>query len=326
MGGHSVTPRAGRVALEEAAERSYGSAVTHLRDHHAIAVGKELLERVTTLVGSHWVAEDAAEVERFRRTHVRPASEGAGVRRCVVFADGVMVHSDGAWHEARVGTVRSDLADGTEAKRSTVRLGSLEGFEMELWRLAERTGYGAASQRAFVADGSHWLWTIASERFPGAVQVVDWWHLSEQVASCASVWFGEGTAEAEAWRRQVTDALWSGHPAEALATVEGLRSRSPARREAKHKLITYLTNNRERIDYPRYRSLGLPCGSGEVEAQCKTLVQARCKQSGMRWSRSGVEALLRVRAAVRDGSFGRRFAGHTPQLTAWRARQRRTAA
>jgi len=48
------------------------------------------------------------------------------------------------------------------------------------------------------------------------------------------------------------------------------------------------------MDYPRYEALGLPIGSGEVEAQCKPLVQSRCKQTGMRWHSGGVEALLRV--------------------------------
>ena len=50
--------------------------------------------------------------------------------------------------------------------------------------------------------------------------------------------------------------------------------------------------------------LGLPIGSGQVEAQCKTLVGARCKQAGMRnWTYAGAEGVLRMRAAKHDGSF-----------------------
>lgn len=51
----------------------------------------------------------------------------------------------------------------------------------------------------------------------------------------------------------------------------------------------------------------MPSGSGEVEAQCKTLVQQRCRQAGMRWHRRGLESLLRVRCAVRDGRYDRHF-------------------
>jgi len=78
--------------------------------------------------------------------------------------------------------------------------------------------------------------------------------------------------------------LWQGHGSAALdwLLAERAKVRSPAKREALQELQTYLENNLSRIDYPRYRELGLPCCSGQVEAQCKTLVGARCKQAGMR--------------------------------------------
>jgi len=47
----------------------------------------------------------------------------------------------------------------------------------------------------------------------------------------------------------------------------------------------------------------LPIGSGEVEADCKVLAQARCKHSGMPWSKRGAEQLRRARCALRNGSF-----------------------
>jgi len=80
---------------------------------------------------------------------------------------------------------------------------------------------------------------------------------------------------------------------------------APKRRwNGRVQLQTYLENNLSRIDYPRYRELGLPIGSGQVEAQCKTLVGARCKQAGMRnWTYAGAEGVLRMRAAKHDGSF-----------------------
>jgi hypothetical protein len=90
-------------------------------------------------------------------------------------------------------------------------------------------------------------------------------------------------------------------------------------------LVTYLTNNRDRMDYPGYGASGLPIGSGEVEAQCKSLVQARCKQAGIRWHTQGIEPLLRVRCAVEDGRYERDF-GHWPSdLSAWQAQRKRLA-
>ena len=79
---------------------------------------------------------------------------------------------------------------------------------------------------------------------------------------------------------------------------------APRAPQALHELRTYLENNRTRVDYPRYRELGLPCGSGQVEAQCKSLVGARCKLAGMRnWTYAGAEGVLRLRAAVQEGAY-----------------------
>jgi hypothetical protein len=76
------------------------------------------------------------------------------------------------------------------------------------------------------------------------------------------------------------------------------------------------------MDYPGYEALGLPIGTDEVEAQCKSLVQARYKQARMRWQTRGVEPLLRVRCAVKDGRYERDF-GHWPSdLSAWQTQRK----
>ncbi|MCS7305394.1 MAG: hypothetical protein NZ602_09850, partial [Thermoguttaceae bacterium] len=72
--------------------------------------------------------------------------------------------------------------------------------------------------------------------------------------------------------------------------------------------------NAERIDYPRYRRMGLPVGSGQVEGACKYLVANRCKLSGMRnWRRSSVEAILALRAALQDDRFELLWRTYLPQ-------------
>ncbi len=81
--------------------------------------------------------------------------------------------------------------------------------------------------------------------------------------------------------------------------------RSPGKRAALRELRTYLENNRGRME------LGLPVGGGQVEAQCKTLVGARCKLAGMRnWTYAGAEGVLRLRAAVQDGSYAQLWRRH----------------
>ncbi len=83
-----------------------------------------------------------------------------------------------------------------------------------------------------------------------------------------------------------------------LATLEALdlKGRSAAVRET-HRLVTgYVRNNLHRMDYPRYREEGWQIGSGHIEAACKTVVNQRLKQSGMRWGGDGADAVCHLRA------------------------------
>lgn len=323
MAGHPLTPRVGKLTVEEAIERPYQQAVDHLGTSHGILLGKELLMGVVQTVGDGWLEEDRRTYEQARAQRVSPAAE-VQAERCLVFADGVMVHSDGAWHEARVGTVRGEQDGAAVGKSSIALLSDAEQFAQQLWRNACRMGYRGASLTAFIGDGSHWLWNLADRHFQRAVKIVDFWHVCEHVSKCARAFFGEGSDRSKSWSLSVCGTLRAGEVDEALARVEQLNPRSSkARREEKHELVTYLRNNRERMDYPAYEAMGLPIGSGEVEAQCKTLVQQRCKQSGMRWHRGGLESLLRVRCAVRDGRCERDFGQWRGNLAAWHIARKR---
>ena len=49
------------------------------------------------------------------------------------------------------------------------------------------------------------------------------------------------------------------------------------------------------MQYGSFRKQGFFIGSGVVEAGCKTVIGARCKQSGMHWSKPGAQNILALR-------------------------------
>ena len=76
-----------------------------------------------------------------------------------------------------------------------------------------------------------------------------------------------------------------------------MRAKTESQRKALEDARRYMRNHGDKMDYPRYRSLGYHIGSGVAEAGCKHVIQSRFKRSGMRWSREGAERLLQLRVA-----------------------------
>jgi hypothetical protein len=55
------------------------------------------------------------------------------------------------------------------------------------------------------------------------------------------------------------------------------------------------------MHYAAARSAGLPIGSGNVEATCKTLVAVRFKRAGARWTLPGGQAVMHMRSLAASG-------------------------
>jgi hypothetical protein len=60
--------------------------------------------------------------------------------------------------------------------------------------------------------------------------------------------------------------------------------------------VGYVTNNRDKMDYPEYRRLGLPISSAPVESTIKQ-INRRVKGTEKFWLEGGAEAMLQLRAA-----------------------------
>ena len=84
------------------------------------------------------------------------------------------------------------------------------------------------------------------------------------------------------------------------ATTRGLGA---SQRRALEQQRTFFANNAHMMTYADFRRRGLPIGSGNVEAACKTLIKQRLCQSGMRWSSEGGQAILDPRTYIKSGRW-----------------------
>jgi Uncharacterised protein family (UPF0236) len=305
---HNVSWPLAKVCSRLAAQiPSFDDAGENLVEDYRVHLAKETIRSIAEAAGRTVLEREDKQRQRIMERQEPLPESDKNPEKAYVFADGTTVHSEGDWHEIRVTTVATEDAAGNPFERqSRARFFDVEEVAWTLVLLARSLGYQNAKQRAFIADGAAWLWKLQEAYFASATAILDWYHLAEHVHKAANALYGQGSQEAKQWAKSIKDELWDGRVVSALNLVrqDHAKVRSSGKREALQELMTYLENNQHHMDYPRYRALGLPVGSGQVEAQCKTLVGARCKQAGMRnWTYEGAEAVLRLRAAYQDGTF-----------------------
>jgi len=129
-------------------------------------------------------------------------------------------------------------------------------------------------------------------------ELLDFWHLLEKLAPAADVVYGE-TRGKEVMARWRVDLLNRHAAADDIRTALIRSSKRDVRvgpGRPVHEAITYLENHRERLTYPGARRLGLPIGSGNTEATCKTLITVRMKRSGARWKEATAGDVINLRA------------------------------
>jgi hypothetical protein len=214
-------------------------------------------------------------------------------------ADGVHTPMrDGTWREMKVGVVRAEFRDGREQMPAQY-LCTLENsshFGKHWEALALKCGSLKAATLAVLGDGAAWIWNLASDRFPRAQQILDFFHASEYVAAVGADVFGESKIGSEESKQEWLAARLSEMKCSSWGRFwESIEALGRPDLESVARLKTYFGNNSSRMDYADYLRRRLCIGSGLAESSCKRIVSQRLKGSGMRWSASGSEVIARLR-------------------------------
>lgn len=170
---------------------------------------------------------------------------------------------------------------------------------------AQRRGFYAAERRAFLGDGQAWNWTLQKRHFPDFIGIADFVHPLGYVYDAAKI-----LEPANPWPvyLRATEACWQGRVDEVLFELRAWQAANPASpgerlpeqdpRAVIQTAITYLQNNRTRMNYPEYRRAGLPVSSSMIESLIKE-INHRVKGTEKFWNRpDGADHILHVRAAA----------------------------
>ena len=229
------------------------------------------------------------------------SSKTREVKLCTVWSaegrdeDGVPVRD--------AGSVSYSAAIERAATRDTDATGS--AFAQRVEREACRRGFDRASRQVVLGDGAPWIWNLAGEYFPAALQIVDRFHVKEHLSGVATVLYGATSDLGNAWAKARHDELDAGRLHTIVAALAGhYRSCTDAsKRDAVRKCIGYLWGNRRRMRYPDFRARGLCTSTAVVEAGCKVAIGTRLKRAGMHWSVRGANAIIALRCCKLSGRF-----------------------
>ena len=132
-----------------------------------------------------------------------------------------------------------------------------------------------------------------------AAVILDIVHVSEYLWKAANALLGEQNREREQWVYQRLLLLLESRLEEVLAEFEQIEAPPKGVVEA----VRYFRNHRHMMDYKHYLRCGYPVSTGLVEGCCGHLVKDRMEGSGMRWSRSGAQHVLDIRAVAKNGDW-----------------------
>jgi len=207
---------------------------------------------------------------------------------------------------AFTGTTQDSEGHPIRDPDSTTYVGAIETaeeFGKRIYLEAWNRGWARAKNKVFMGDGSEWIWNIADQHFPGAIQIVDLFHARQHLWDLARRLYPSQEAEQRRWMMVHQNLLDQGHIEELVAALRAIDCSNPELADKIRIEAGYFENNKERMRYPQFRSQHLFVGTGVIEAGCKGLIGARCKQSGMFWTVRGANAILALRCCQFNGEF-----------------------
>jgi len=319
----SFSPGVRRMMGRLGAKEAFDEGRRDLEELAGLIVKTKAVERVSEALGE--------DVEKSNKVECRAALSGKleaieAVETLYIAMDGTGVPVVPHETEGRKGKDETGKARTREAKLgciftqtkvddqgrplrnpdSTTYVGAIETAEQfgpRIYAEAVRRGLNRAKRVIVIGDGAPWIWNIVSEHFHGAVQIVDLYHARQHLAELSKIVYGPASTRARDWSAGRREQLDGGNLSAVLKALKRLRPRDPEAQQAVRHAITYFKTNAERMRYDTFRSQSLFVGSGVMEAGCKTVVGHRLKQSGMRWTVRGANAIIALRCSELSGRW-----------------------
>ena len=330
--GEFWTPRAAQQALWVVTQMTPKKSAELFKRVGNMAPSKSSLDRLPKLLSERW-EEGRVDFERALREGFEIPEGSVSI---AISLDGVLAPIDGGNSPTDVrakaadeGRVSKGPAGYREASCATISFCDAKGDLLGAIRMARAPETKKSTLKKMlaaevsavvlahpelkvmkVADGAIDNWDyLTSSALPDGEEALDFFHATEHLHDAIANVYGDGTHETRFRYETLRDTLRDDEDGanKVIRALKHLASKHPRNRGVKRELA-YFRKNRKRMNYAELKAKGFMIGSGVVEAACKTLVTQRLKQSGMRWSVSGAQAVLTPRGWDQSERFDKAWA------------------
>jgi hypothetical protein len=324
-------PRTARAMAHDVQKATSREAETSAREHKRLEYSRSSFERVAHAVGALYVPAHVDIEDALIEAYEVPAeakSVSASLDRVSVPMEEPRPRPRGRpkkgaakrpvarnFRMAYCGTVT--LHDGDGNALHTIRYGRMpqgdakglcEGMAGDVVALLRKHRLKVQ----LLCDGAPEMWNLLEEHFTEKVlgvevhKLVDFCHVVEKLGKAARVIHGAPAAKAlvQRWRLGLLNRRSAAQEILAELRASGMEHTSDGDEQPVHDAITYLDNHDDRFDFATARRLGLPIGSGNVEATCKSLFNVRMKRGGARWKEETGEHVVQLRALALSDRWG----------------------
>jgi hypothetical protein len=191
-----------------------------------------------------------------------------------------------------------------DSTNDTGAIETAEEFGKRIYVEAWKRGWSRAQKKVVMGDGAEWIWNLAAQHFPGALQIVDLYHARQHLWDLARKLHPNQPVTQKAWMK-VHQKRWldKGKIEKLVFALRSIVSTNAEVLEEIRSEAAYFETNAARMRYPDFRRQHLFVGSGVIEAGCKTVIGSRLKRSGMFWTVRGANAIIALRCCHLNDRF-----------------------
>lgn len=240
--------------------------------------------------------------------------DGTGVPVVTAETEGRPGKTDGEpgrTREAKLGCVFTQTTTDDEGRPvrdedSTTYIGAIETAEVfgrRLYTEAWQRGWSRVKKKVVLGDGAVWIWNIADEHFPDAIQIVDLYHARQHLWELSGKLFPLDSSQRMRWTNRLQAKLDAGKIEKLVKTLRDFSSPTTDQARLLETEANFFERNADRMRYPQFREQQFFVGSGVIEAGCRTVIGLRLKRSGMFWTVRGANAIIALRCNRLSGKF-----------------------